>query len=84
MGLEKACRGYLYAWNEPEIRRAYTDTQMQIYKPWIGTKVQDLNIRFDANEWEQDRMIMHCYCEVAFRDIVKRIILEININRPEY
>lgn len=83
-GLERACQSYLYEWNEPAARKGYTDSQMQIYKPWIGTMVQDINIYFDANEWEQERMIMHCYCEVAFRDIVKRIILEININRPDY
>lgn len=83
-GLEKACRGYLYQWNEPEVRKGYTEAQMQVYRPWIGTMVQDLNIEFTANEWEQGRMIMHCYVSVKFRDIVKRIILEININRPDY
>lgn len=83
-GLEKACRGYLYQWNEPEVRKGYTDAQMQIYRPWIGTMVQDLDIYFTANEWEQERMIMHCYVSVKFRDIIKRIILEININRPNY
>lgn len=83
-GLEKACRGYLYQWNEPEVRKGYTEAQMQVYRPWIGTMVQDLNIEFAANEWEQERMIMHCYVSVKFRDIIKRIILEININRPDY
>lgn len=83
-GLEKACRNYLYEWNEPEVRKGYTQAQMEVYRPWIGTMVQDLDIKFEANEWEQKRMIMHCYCEVKFRDIVKRIILEININRPNY
>lgn len=83
-GLEKACRGYMYEWNEPTVRKGYTEAQMEVYRPWIGTMVQDLEIRFDANEWEQERMIMHCYCVVKFRDIVKRIILEINIQRPNY
>lgn len=83
-GLEAACRGYLYEWNEPEARKGYTDAQMAIYRPWIGTMVQDIEIKFDANAFEQERCIMHCYCVVKFRDIVKRIILEINIQRPEY
>jgi hypothetical protein len=83
-GLEKACRGYLYNWNEPEVRKGYTDAQMEVYRPWIGTMVQDLSIEFTANEWEQERMIMHCYVVVKFRDIIKRIILEINIQRPDY
>lgn len=83
-GLEKACRGYLYEWNEPEVRKGYTQAQMEVYRPWIGTMVQDLEIKFTANEWEQERMIMHCYVVVKFRDIVKRITLEINIQRPTY
>jgi hypothetical protein len=83
-GLEKACRGYLYNWNEPEARKGYTDSQMEVYRPWIGTMVQDLDIKFTANEWEQERMIMHCLVVVKFRDIIKRIILEINIQRPDY
>lgn len=83
-GLDAACRGYLYEWNDPVARKGYTDSQMQVYRPWIGTFVEDLSIEFAANEWEQNRMIMHCYCYVKFRDIVKRIILEINIQRPQY
>lgn len=82
--LEKACRGYLYQWNEPETRKGYTEAQMQIYRPWIGTMVKYLNIYFTANEFEQDRMIMHCYVDVEFRGIAKRITLEININKPDY
>lgn len=82
--LEKACRGYGYNWNEPEVRKSYTKAQTEVFRPWIGTIVQDLSIKFDANEWEQKRMIMHCYVEVKFRDIVKRIILEINIKRLTY
>jgi hypothetical protein len=83
-GLEKACRGYSYEWNEPEVRKGYTEAQTEVYRPWIGTMVKDLRIEFQANEFEQERMIMHCYAEVEFRDITKRIILEINIQRPNY
>jgi len=56
---------------------------MNIYRPWIGTMVEDLDIKFKADDFEQERMMMHCYVEVKFRDIIKRIILEINIRRPE-
>lgn len=83
-GLEKACNGYKYEWNEPTVRKGYTEAQTEVYRPWIGTMVQDLQISFTANEWEQERMIMHCYVIVKFRDIIKRIILEINIERPDY
>lgn len=82
--LEKDCSSFLYNWNEPTVRQGFTKYEMEKFRPWIGTFVQDLQISFDANEWEQERMIMHCYCTVKFRDIIKRIILEINIQRPTY
>ena len=81
-GLERACRGYLYEWNEPEVRDGFTLAQMEIYRPWIGTLVDNLQIVFTANEWEQNRSIMRCVVYVSFRNIIKRIILEINILRP--
>lgn len=83
-GLKKACRGYLYKWNDSTVRKGYTDTQMDIYQPWIGKYVQDLDIRFEANEYEQRHMLLHLYADVAFPDIAKRIIMEVNINRPVY
>ena len=82
--LEAACNDYLYEWNKPEARKGYTTAQMDRFRPWIGTVVEDLDIKFEANQFEQERMIMHCYCVVKFIDIVKRVILEINIQRPEY
>ena len=81
--LEKSCRSYLYNWNEAETRKGFTDTQMQIYRPWIGNIVKDIQIRFEANQFEQTRMIMHCYCDVWFRGLIKRITLEIGIQRNE-
>lgn len=82
--LEEDCRGFLYQWNNPTVRKAYTTTEKQKFKNWIGTIVEDLDINFDANEFEQKRMIMHCYAEIKFFDIAKRIILEINVERPDY
>ena len=82
--LEKNIQNYTYEWNDPNVRKGYTDSQMDVFRPWIGTMVEDIEIRFEANEWEQEHMIMHCYCSVAFRDIAKRIIFEVNINRPDY
>ena len=78
--LERSVKGYAYAWNEPAVRKGFTNAHMAVYRPWIGTMVQDISIEFAANEWERKRMIMHCYVSVKFRDIVKRIIVEININ----
>ena len=82
--MEAACEDYLYEWNNASVRKSYTQAQMEIYRPWIGTIVDDLEIKFEANEWEEERMIMHCYVIVKFKNIVKRIILEINIQKPDY
>lgn len=79
-GLDKACTGYAYEWSDPVVRKGYTDSQMDIYRPWIGTLVEDIDIYFEANEYEERHMMMHCYVAVKFRNIIKRIILEIDIN----
>lgn len=81
-GLERANRSYLYDYSDANVRKGYTDAQMKIYEPWIGTMVEALEIYFDANEFEQTHMMMHCYAAVKFRDISKRIILEIDIMQP--
>ena len=80
--VERDCQSYLYNWNEPAVREGFTKAQREKYRSWIGTYVDDLDIRFTANEWEQERMIMHCYVDVKFRDIIKRIIVEVNVYRP--
>lgn len=82
--VERDCQSFLYNWNEPTVRDGFTKAEMEKYRNWIGTLVQDLSIYFTANEWEQERMIMHCYVNVKFRDLIKRIIVEVNINRPTY
>ena len=35
------------------------------------------------NEWEADRSILHCYLSVTFRGLMKRAILEIDINKRD-
>ena len=80
-GLEAAARGYLYGWNTDVARKGYTVTQMNIYRPWIGTLVKDLDIYFTANQFEETRMLMRCVADVEFFKIAKRISLVININR---
>jgi hypothetical protein len=82
--LERAQQGYLFEWSDPTVRKSYTQAQMDVYRPWIGTIVEDINIVFKANEFEEERMMMHCYVDVKFRNIAKRIICEININKTEY
>lgn len=83
-GLNKSNRGYLYEWSDPVVRKGYTDSQMDIYRPWIGSWVEDISIYFEANEYEEKHMMMHCYAAVSFRNINKRIVLEIDINQPDY
>ena len=78
--MDKACNGYAYEWSDPVVRKGYTDSQMDIYRPWVGTMVEDIDIYFEANEYEARHMMMHCYVSVKFRNITKRIILEIDIN----
>ena len=36
---------------------------------------------FDMNDWETERGILHLYIEFIHKDIIKRAIVEIDINR---
>ena len=70
-----------YNFAEPENRRLFTEDVERVLEPYVGLKVRSMNIRFDMNEWEEERGILHCYLEVVFRTMGKRAIIEIDINK---
>ena len=81
--LEEKGRSILYEWNRPEQRQGYTDGAMEMFRPWIGMIVEDIQIRFTANEFEEKRMIIRCTAQVKFFNIIKRVIIAINLERAE-
>lgn len=79
--LEEDCWNNLYNFADPADRAAFTQVEMAKFSPWIGTKVLSLDIYFDMNDWEAERSILHCYVAVVFRQLNKRTIIEIDVNK---
>ena len=69
-----------YNFSEEEDRQLFTEDANRLFANDIGVKVREVSVRFDMNDWEEQRSILHCYLEVVFRSIVKRSIIEIDVN----
>ncbi len=79
--LESDCWNNLYNFADPADRAAFTQVEMAKFSPWVGSKVKSLDIYFDMNTWEAERSILHCYVAVTFRQLNKRTIIEIDVNK---
>lgn len=79
--LEEDCWNNLYNFSDPADRASFTQAEMAKFSPWIGSKVLSLDIYFDMNPWEAERSILHCYVAVVFRQLNKRTIIEIDVNK---
>lgn len=78
--LENYVNTLTYDFAEVEDRARFTADVTRLLEPDIGVKVRTLNVRFDMTPWEEERSILHCYLEVVFKTMVKRSIIEIDVN----
>lgn len=70
-----------YKFADAEDRARFTSNVKDMFAPFIGSKVFELNVKFAMNTWESERSILHCYLDVKFRKMAKRGIIEIDINK---
>ena len=78
--LENYVNTLTYDFAEPTDRARFTADVQRMIEPDIGVKVRSVNVRFDMTPWEEERSILHCYLEVIFKTMVKRSIIEIDVN----
>ena len=83
-GIERDCWNKLYDFTSAERRASFSEYENAKYSNWIGRKVESLDIKFDVNEWEGERSIVHCYVSVKFRNLNKRTIIEIDVNKRDF
>ena len=83
-GIERDCWDKLYDFTSAERRASFSEYENAKYSNWIGRKVESLDIKFDVNEWEGERSIVHCYVSVKFRNLNKRTIIEIDVNKRDF
>ena len=47
----------------------------------VGNQILSIDVKYDVTEWEFNRSIVHLYLAVQFRQLAKRAIVEIDINK---
>ena len=82
--IEIDCQKNLYNFANIDDREAFTEYEKAKYADLSGTEVSSFDIYFDMNEWESERSILHCYVSVQFRNINKRTIIEIDVNKRDF
>jgi hypothetical protein len=78
--LERLCAQKRYHFGEASDRKMYTDDAQEIFSTWKGVYLRSIDIEFSMTRYEELRSILHCTCSIVFMTIVKRSIIEININ----
>lgn len=77
-------RSGLYDFTDSTTRSDFADFVKAKYEPLVGKQIAKLDVEYTMNEWEFERSIVHMYLAVVFRQIAKRIILEIDINKRTF
>lgn len=73
-----------YNFTSQDERSRFQQIEEAKFSNWKGRKVDTISIRFDVTEWESERSILHCYAEVQFRNLTKRTIIEIDVNKRNF
>lgn len=71
----------IYNFMEQEDRIKFTESANTMFEDYKGNKIRHYEVRFETNAYEEERNILHCYLEVTFKGLVKRGIIEIDINK---
>ena len=73
-----------YNFTSQDERARFQQIEEAKFADWKGSKIDTIAIRFDVTPFEAERSILHCYCEVQFRNITKRTIIEIDVNKRNF
>lgn len=82
--IERDCWNNLYNFTSAEDRARFSESEKAKFVSWEGVKLDTFDIKFDVNEWEAERSIMHCYIDIQFRNLNKRTIIEIDVNKRNF
>lgn len=77
-------RSELYNFTDPTSRSDFAEFVRGKYQPMVNKQIQSIDVKCTVNEWEFERSIVHVYLEVVFRQLAKRIILEIDVNKRTF
>lgn len=78
--LERLCAQKRYHFGESSDRAMFTADAQELFSTWKGVFMRDISINFSMNSYEELRSILHCTCSIIFNTLIKRSVIEININ----
>lgn len=78
--LERLCAQKRYKFGEASDRKIFTEDANELFSSWKNVYLRDIKINFTMTPWEERRSILHCTCEIIFLTLIKRSVIEIDIN----
>lgn len=78
--IERLCAQKRYHFGEAVDRKMFTADAKELFSTWKGVYLRDIDIKFTMNRYEELRSILHCTCSIVFMTLIKRSVIEININ----
>lgn len=73
-----------YNFTSAESRNTFKQAEEAKFSGWKGSRFDTISVDFDLTEWEAERSILHCYCAIQFRNMTKRTIIEIDVNKRNF
>lgn len=78
---ERLCAQFEYDFAEAEDIARFNVAVSAVTDQFAAAQVRSISARFDKNDWEAQRGILHLYVEMVHKDLVKTTIIEIDVNR---
>lgn len=82
--VEADARSNHYKFTNASERQDFQNFIMEKYRYMIGTQLYSLSVKYDMNEFEFNRQIVHLYLAVKFRKLSKQTIVEIDVNKQVF
>lgn len=75
------CEQYEYNFAESEDLQRFNKSASILADKYQDAQVKSITAEFSMNDWESERGILHLYIEFVHKNIIKRAIVEIDVNR---
>lgn len=75
------CEQYEYNFAREQDLQRFNKSAKLLAEKYQDNQVKQISAEFDMNDWESERGILHLYIDFVHENIIKRAIVEINVNR---
>lgn len=75
------CEQYEYNFSEASDLQRFNKAAKILAEKYADVQVKSISAEFNINDWESERGILHLYIDFVHKNIIKRSIVEISVNR---